>query len=70
MDIQWVKIRSWHAARPKDHADSAYCGRSLINSDEAAPPLEISDKLPFGRSCETCLRILARITDDLSKAED
>jgi hypothetical protein len=64
MDIQWVKIKSWHAARPKDHADSSYCGQVLDGS------MQISDELPAGKSCETCLRIVARIKDDNSKAVD
>lgn len=60
MDIQWVKYfrGSWHAARPKDHADTAYCGRSLDKFSE------ISHELPAGKSCETCLRSVARLQDD------
>jgi len=63
MDIQWVKIRSWHAARPKDHADTSYCGRDLDGS------MPISDELPAGKSCESCLRIVARLNDDSKEVE-
>jgi len=66
MDILWVQIKSWHAARPKDHADTSYCGQNLIR----AIPLPISDELPAGKSCESCLRIVARIKDDHAKAVD
>ncbi len=59
MDIQWVQLVSWHAARPKDHADTAYCGRSL-SAFKA-----VSDELPTGKSCESCLRIVARIQDNV-----
>ncbi len=58
MDIQWVKLVSWHAARPKDHADTSYCGRQF--PDDA----ETSDSLPSGKSCESCARIVLRLTDD------
>jgi len=58
MDITWVKLVSWHAARPKDHADTTYCGRDL----PAGRP--ISDMLPAGKSCESCARIVLRLTDD------
>jgi len=59
MDIQWVKIRSWHAIRPHDHfGPSTYCGRTP--KDNA----EVVDELPTAKSCETCLRIVARLQDD------
>lgn len=62
MNIIWVKIKSWHAQRPKDHADTTYCGREL------PPDAPISDVLPSGKSCETCLRIVSRLNDDASAA--
>jgi hypothetical protein len=62
MDIRWVKIESWHAARPRDYTETAYCGRSLEGQTE------FSDELPAGKSCESCLRITARLIDDVSKA--
>jgi hypothetical protein len=62
MDIQWVKLRSWHAARPKDHADTTYCGRDI------AAGAAVSDVLPAGKSCELCLRIVARLNDDAARA--
>ena len=61
MDVKWVKIRSWHAVKP-DYHDSrwpsdalAFCGRHLIGS--------AVDALPAERSCESCLRIIARKAD-------
>jgi hypothetical protein len=63
MDITWVKLISWHAARPKDHADTTYCGRQL----PVGRP--ISDVLPAGKSCELCLRIIGRLNDDERRAD-
>jgi hypothetical protein len=62
MDIQWIRIKSWHAARPKDYTASAYCGRSLEGHTE------VSDELPAGKSCEVCLRAVAHLVDDHAKA--
>jgi hypothetical protein len=57
MDTQWVKIRSWHALRPHDHfGPTTYCGRD-------AEGREVRDELPSEKSCESCLRIVARIQD-------
>ncbi len=63
MDIQWVKLTSWHAARPKDYTETAYCGRSLAGVHD------ISDELPAGKSCEVCLRLVARINDHAANAK-
>jgi hypothetical protein len=54
--MQWVKIRSWHAVKlvRTSQADTL-CGR--ISSGE------VRDELPAERSCETCLRIVARRAD-------
>ena len=58
MDIQWVKLRSFHALRPDAHfAATTYCGRD-------AEGREVVDKLPAAKSCEVCLRTVARITDE------
>lgn len=61
MDVQWVKIRSWHAVKP-NYRDSrwendslAFCGRRLMGA--------AVDDLPDEKSCESCLRILAREAD-------
>jgi hypothetical protein len=62
MDIQWIRIASWHAARPRDYTESAYCGRDLTGRTE------VSDELPSGKSCESCLRIVAHLNDDAAKA--
>lgn len=63
MDIKWVKIRSWHAVRPPDPGFGlitpsvmTYCGREASN--------EPVDELPDEKSCESCLRIVARIEDE------
>ncbi len=62
MDIQWAKIQSWHAIRPHDHfGPTSYCGRDLEGR-------EVKDKLTSEKSCEICLRTLARINDDPSEA--
>ena len=58
MDVKWVKIRSWHAVEsvyPGTAMVTTRCGRRTI-----ATPV---DDLPGGRSCESCLRILARKAD-------
>ena len=67
MDVKWVKIRSWHAVRstisrvPNDvvreglFASTTLCGRI------AGPG--VVDDLPAERSCESCLRIIARKSD-------
>lgn len=57
MDITWVLLKSWRALRPKDHADSTYCGRLV---PEGRP---VSDELPNAKTCELCLRIVARLQD-------
>jgi len=51
-DIRFARIRSWHALR----ADGkTRCGRIATGPT--------SDTLPAGRSCETCLRLVARKAD-------
>jgi len=57
-DRQWIQIRSWHAVRLlSDRVGRTWtlCGRSTEST--------IVDRLPAGRSCESCLRILARAED-------
>lgn len=56
MMILWAQIRSWHALGP-DFTGRTLCGRN------ASPDREVHDKLPAGKSCETCLRIVARKAD-------
>lgn len=56
MNIVWFKLRSWHAFKgPLDAR--AYCGRV------GGPYHETSNTLPAGKSCETCLRMVARFAD-------
>lgn len=64
MDIQWVKTRSWHAARPRDYTETSYCGRDL-----SAEGLETATELPgTGKTCESCLKITRRIEEHAGKA--
>jgi hypothetical protein len=56
MNVVWVLIRSWHVLR-HDSAVATLCGRT---ADHYAP---VSDEMPAGKSCETCLRAVARKAD-------
>ncbi len=59
-DVTWVRIRSWHAASglvSRAGGIKARCGRWVD------PGNETSDTLPAGKSCETCLRLVARDND-------
>lgn len=59
MDVQWVKLTSWHVLRPYDHfGPTTFCGRSAEGL-ELAPLLIGAEK-----SCESCLRILAQRVAD------
>ena len=58
MDIVWVHIKSWHAVRNMTRVPGrvvTVCGRSVTG--------DLIDALPAGKSCESCLRILARSAD-------
>jgi hypothetical protein len=55
MDILWVKIQSWHAMA--EDGLNTLCGRRAMEIEEH------SDTLPAEKSCELCLRILARDVD-------
>lgn len=53
--MTWVKVRSWHAIRlTRSLEPRTLCGRT------AAADAELSETLPAEKSCESCLRILAR----------
>lgn len=57
--MEWVRIVSWHAVLTPTRVPETYrtrCGRTVRNA-------ETSDDLPAGKSCETCLRIVARQAD-------
>jgi hypothetical protein len=56
MSILWVRIRSFHALANAG-GTKTLCGRSPALS------AEVHDTLPAGKSCETCLRIIARKVD-------
>lgn len=54
----WVKIKSWHAVRlTRSIEPRTLCGR------KASGDAEVVDTLPAGKSCESCLRIVARRAD-------
>jgi hypothetical protein len=58
MGIEWVRIKSWHAVRlTRSLTPRTLCGR------DAGAGAETSAALPAGRSCENCLRIVARRAD-------
>ena len=52
--ILWGRIRSWHAL------DASYTGRTLCGRVVTTAGVDV---LPPGKSCETCLRIVARKAD-------
>jgi len=52
--ILWGRIRSWHAL-DASYTGHTLCGRNVTNSSV--------ETLPPGKSCETCLRIVARKAD-------
>jgi hypothetical protein len=54
--VEWAQIASWHALRPDG---KTLCGRS-VNRTQAG---NTRDELPGEKSCETCLRIVARKAD-------
>ena len=64
MDIRWVKIRAWHAV--KWHGElygiETYCGIGEQLMGIPVAELLVSD-LPAEKSCESCLRIVARLQD-------
>ena len=56
--MQWVLIRSWHGVKQQLPIPNRYktlCGRPAYGQ-----PV---DELPAAKSCETCLRIVARKAD-------
>jgi len=58
MNIEWVLIKSWHAIRlTRSIEPRTLCGRI------AAGSAEVRTDLPAGKSCESCLRIVARLGD-------
>ena len=61
MDVKWVRIRSWHAVKEQYEGEPAFvdtvCGRVVLRTTA------LLDDLPAGRSCESCLRIVARKAD-------
>lgn len=65
MNILWVQIRSAHAIDDNVGTHTrTLCGR--VPSRDAV----VYDTLPGGRSCESCLRIVARKADNDPVNED
>lgn len=57
--MTFVFIRSWHTIRlSRDGRYVTLCGRLAHYAAH-----QTSDELPAGRSCESCLRIVARRAD-------
>jgi hypothetical protein len=57
MDLQWVKIKSWHAIRPHDHfGPTTYCSRD-------AEGHEVRDDRPTEGICKICEVAAARNDD-------
>ena len=56
--MRWVRIVSWHAVKNAVAVDTyrTMCGRT------ARLAASVED-LPAAKSCETCLRIVARLGD-------
>jgi hypothetical protein len=64
VNILWVRIRSFHALSDYQGIPRTLCGRSPSRDSD------VYDRLPAGRSCESCLRIVARKTDNDPVNED
>lgn len=57
-DYRWALLESWHPIRDWDADDLVtFCGRHI------PPNAEIRDTLGAEKSCEPCLRIVARESD-------
>ena len=54
--MTYAKIRSWHVVKTYD-PPKTYCGRDFDPDDETV------DELPGEKSCESCLRSVARQVD-------
>ena len=57
-DWKYVQLRSWHVVLTPTRAINGY--RTLCGRNASGPTV---NKLPAGRSCETCLRIATRRSD-------
>lgn len=65
MSRLWVQIVSWHALVVDGYrAGKTLCGR------RPASDAEVVDTLPAGKSCESCLRAIAREADTGSPFPD
>lgn len=73
--MKWVLIRSWHGiasrftSRGGHGMATTYCGRRVIVEAVIRPGMDevrahvVAADLPAGKSCESCLRIIARRAD-------
>ena len=59
MEIMWVKLESWHILQ----GERTLCGLDVEDADE------VRDELGAEKSCENCLRLLARKTDVAEKED-
>lgn len=56
MNVQWIRIVSWHIFRlTRSIEPRTQCGRTGRGA--------VMDTRPDGKTCETCLRWLARQVD-------
>jgi hypothetical protein len=62
MDVRWVKIRSWHAVLGVADGGGDFPGVYQTRCGLLTMNLPVDD-LPAERSCESCLRIIARKGD-------
>lgn len=53
VELKWVKLESWHVL--VEHR--TLCGLDIEEADE------VRDELGAEKSCENCLRLMARKTD-------
>lgn len=58
--MTWGRIRSWHALPPTRALVPfrTLCGRNVPTENRR------SESLPDGKSCETCLRALAKLNGE------
>jgi hypothetical protein len=62
MSIFWYRLRSWHAATPTRALEGrTFCGRQVPGNAEWSTDLPGTRE---GKSCENCLRILAKRTGE------
>lgn len=65
MNIMWIKVDSWHIKKASWPWAASYMVQTVCGLQREWDGTEI-DRLPGGseKSCESCLRILARGVDE------